>query len=56
MQAYLKPYKPDDKQDQAAKSAICRHLQKSMKRTIIIVIWHSQEPRRHIKPPVKLDL
>ena len=42
MQAHLKPYKPDGKQDLAVKNAICGHLQKTMKRTLIIVILHSQ--------------
>ena len=30
MQVHLKSYTPDDKQDQAAKKAIWRHLQKTL--------------------------
>ena len=29
VQVHLKPYIPDDKQEQAAKKAICRHLEKN---------------------------
>ena len=41
MRAHLKPYKPDDKQDQAMKNAICEHLQKTLIKTLIMIIWHS---------------
>ena len=43
MQAHLKPYKPDYKQDQAVKKCYTCTLTKTMKRTLIIVNWHSQE-------------
>ena len=42
-QMHLKPYSPDDKQDQAAKMVICRHLQKTLIKTLIMITWHSQE-------------
>ena len=41
MLAHLKPYKPDYKQDQAAKKATCGHLQKTLIKALIIIIWHS---------------
>ena len=40
IQAHLKPNKHDDKQDQATKKC---HMQTLTKKTLIIVIWHSQE-------------
>ena len=50
MQAHLKPYAPDDKQDQAEKKAICRHLQKTLIKTLIIITWDSQELRSKLSP------
>ena len=34
MQVHLKLYTPGDKQDQAAKKTICRHLQKTLIKTL----------------------
>ena len=42
-QMHLKPYTPDGKQDQAVKKVICGHLQKMLIKTLIMIIWHSQE-------------
>ena len=43
MQVHLKPYKPEDKQEQEAKSTICGHLQRMVIRTLLITIWHNQD-------------
>ena len=37
MQAHLKLYIPDDKQEQAVKKAICGHLQKTLIKTLIMM-------------------
>ena len=38
MQAHLKPYKPEGKQEQEAKSTICIHSQRIAKRSLAITI------------------
>ena len=50
MQLHLKPYKPDDKQDQAAKKAICGNLQKALIKTLIMIICHSGELGGKLSP------
>ena len=50
MQAHLKPYKPQDKQEQEAKSTICGHLHKIAIRTLVITIWHNQELGGKLSP------
>ena len=56
MQAHLKPYKPDDKQDQAAKKCHMWTLTKNYEKNTNNSNLAQLRARRHIKPPVKLDL
>ena len=56
MQAHLKPYKPDDKQDQAVKKCHMQTLTKHYEKNTNNSILTQSRARRHIKPPVKLDL
>ena len=50
MQAHLKPYKCDDKQDQAVKKGHMQTLTKNSNKTLIMVIWHSQELGGKLSP------
>ena len=56
MQAHLKPYKLEDKQEQEAKKDHMWTLKRIAIRTLAIIIWHNQELGGKLSPHVKLDL
>ena len=56
MQAHLKPYKPDDKQDQAVKKGHMQTLKKNSNKNTNNGNLAQSRARRHVKPPMKLDL
>ena len=57
MQVHLKPYKSDDKQESSSKTRpYVDTSKKTLIKTLIMIIWHSQELEGKFKPPVKLDL
>ena len=56
MQAHLKPYKPEGKQDQEAKRYHMWTLTKNCKKNTCNTNLSQSRTRRHIRPTVKLDL
>ena len=56
MQAHLKPYKPDDKQDQAVKKGNMWTLTKNFNKNTNNDNLAQLRARRQVKTPVKLDL
>ena len=56
MQVHLKPYKPDDKQDQAAKKGNMWILTKNSNKNTNNDNLTQLRTRRQVKSPVKLDL
>ena len=56
MQAHLKPYKPEGKQEQEAKKYHMWTLTKNCEKNTYINNLAQSRARRHIRPPMKLHL
>ena len=56
MQAHLKPYKPEDKQEQAVKKYHVWTLTKNCDKNTCNNNLAQSRARRKVKPPMKLDL
>ena len=56
MQAHLTPYKPEGKPDQEAKKYHMWTPKKNSEKNTCNNNWAQPRARRHISPPMKLDL